>query len=406
MAKDKNGKELPKGISWLTKKNLYMARFQYQGQSYTMYAKTLREAKKLLADKKYEVEHGINGKADKTTLNEWFSIWIETYKKGKVRATTLDTYMRIYNNHVREALGNRYISKIKTVHIQRFYNDFHDEGFSAKYLETLNAMLSNLFKKALESDLIFKNPCVGVVRPSEVKKERRVLSAFEHTELSSFIMREEYGEIEPVITVLLGTGLRIGELLGMKWSDIDMDGEQKTLSVERTLVRLKDMDSGEYRFTLQPPKTKLSHRTIPLQSSVVNALKRQRKNQNYLKISGKWNPDNEFEGLVFTGVTGNPLWRSMVTEKLNAIVKAYNKEESEKASMDGRKPFIMAHLHPHCFRHSFATRCLEAGIQPKVVQAWLGHSDIAITLNLYSHVDMELSMANMKILEDSLKKVV
>ena len=195
MAKDKNGKELPKGISWLTKKNLYMARFQYQGQSYTMYAKTLREAKKLLADKKYEVEHGINGKADKTTLNEWFSIWIETYKKGKVKATTLDTYMRIYNNHVREALGNRYISKIKTVHIQRFYNDFHDEGFSAKYLETLNAMLSNLFKKALESDLIFKNPCVGVVRPSEVKKERRVLSAFEHTELSSFIMREEYGEI-------------------------------------------------------------------------------------------------------------------------------------------------------------------------------------------------------------------
>lgn len=399
MSMDKNGKQLPKGISWLPKKSLYMARFAYEGQNYTMYAKTLKEAKQKLADKKYEVEHGIDGKADRITLNDWFGVWLDTYKIGKVKDTTVDTYTALYNVHVRGVIGGRYISKIKTVHIQNLYNDFTDKGLSPKYLKTLHNMLSNIFKMAVNSDLITKNPCTQTIRPTIEATERRVLTAKEQARLLSFIRQERYRNIEPAITVLLGTGLRIGELLGLKWDDLDLDSENKTLSVKRTLAHVKDRETGRTHFALQEPKTASGTRTIPLQTSVANALKRQKVNQNYHRLSGRWSPPEGFEGLVFAGRKGQPQWDDTVSETLNKIVLAMNNEEAEKADSENREPEVMEHINLHALRHSFATRCLEAGIAPKIVQTWMGHSSIEITLDFYSHVNEEVSFENMRQLE-------
>ena len=214
MAKDRNGKELPKGITWLEKKKLYMGRFQYEGQSYTVYAKTLRETNRKLSDKKYEVEHGMSGKADRIRLDEWFETWLQTYKSGKVKATTISTYKALYDRFVREPLGGRYISKIKTVEIQRLYNGITEDGLSPKYLKTLHNTLSNVFKMAVNNDLISKNPCTQTIRPAIDISERRVLTASEQKRLLSFMCKEQYKNVEPAITVLLGTGLRIGDAYG------------------------------------------------------------------------------------------------------------------------------------------------------------------------------------------------
>ena len=395
MALDKNGRELPKGITWLPKKDLYMGRFQYEGQSYTVYAKSLREAKKKLADKKYETEHGIGGKADRIKLDDWFDEWITTYKIGKVKDTTIATYRALYDRFVREPLGGRYISKIKTVEIQRLYNSITEDGLSPKYLKTLHNTLSNVFKMAVNNDLIPKNPCSQTIRPTIDNTERRVLTASEQSHLLSFIRQEEYRNIEPAITTLLGTGLRIGELLGLKWEDLDLESKEKTLTVNRTLVRIRD----KKYFTFQEPKTASGTRTIPLQESVVKALKRQKVNQAHYKLSGKWNPPTEFEGLVFSGKKGQPQWRSCIAESLDKIIFAMNEEEKERAVKEHRAPVIMEHINLHACRHSFATRCLEAGIAPKIVQSWLGHSSIEITLDLYSHVNQDVSFENMRRLE-------
>lgn len=395
MAKDKNGKVLPKGITWIQKKNLYMGRFQYEGQNYTVYAKTLKEANKKLSDKKYEVEHGMNGKADRIKLDEWFETWLQTYKVGKVKATTISTYKALYDRFVREPLGGRYISKIKTVEIQRLYNVITEDGLSPKYLKTLHNTLSNVFKMAVNNDLISKNPCTQTIRPAIDTPERRVLTASEQSRLLLFIRKEQYKNVEPALTVLLGTGLRIGELLGLKWEDLDLESEEKTLTVKRTLVRIRDKKI----FAFQDPKTASGARTIPLQDYVVNALKRQKVNQDYHRLSGKWNPPSGFEGLVFSGKKGQPQWRSCIAEALDKIIAAMNEEEKEKAAEEDRKPVIMEHINLHACRHSFATRCLEAGIAPKIVQTWLGHSSIEITLDLYSHVNQDVSFENMRRLE-------
>lgn len=395
MALDKNGKELPRGITWLSKKDLYMGRFQYEGQCYTVYAKTLKETKKKLADKKYETEHGLIGKADRIKLDDWFDEWISTYKIGKVKDTTVATYRALYDRFVREPLGGRYISKIKTVEIQRLYNDIIEDGLSPKYLKTLHNTLSNVFKMAVNNDLIQKNPCSQTIRPTIDNPERRVLTASEQSRLLSFIQQEQYKDVAPAITVLLGTGLRIGELLGLKWEDLDLESAEKTLTVNRTLVRIRDKKI----FAFQEPKTASGTRTIPLQESVVRALKRQKLNQAHRRLSGKWNPPEGFEGLVFAGKKGQPQWRSCIAESLDKIIFAMNEEEKERAVKEHQTPIIMEHINLHACRHSFATRCLEAGIAPKIVQSWLGHSSIEITLDLYSHVNQDVSFENMRRLE-------
>lgn len=406
MALDKNGKELPKGITWLPKKGLYMGRFQYEGQSYAVYTKTLKEAKKKLADQKYEAEHGLSGKADRITLNEWFDTWLKTYKTGKVKNTTIGTYTALYDRFVREPLGGRYLAKIRTVEIQRLYNEIIDKGLSPKYLKTLHNTLSNVFKMAVNNDLIAKNPCTQTIRPTIDTPERRVLTASEQSRLLSFIRQEKYKNIEPAITVLLGTGLRIGELLGMKWEDLDLESGEKTLTVRRTLVRTTNKETQEKRFTFQEPKTASGTRTIPLQESVVKALRRQKINQAHHKLSGRWNPPTGFEGLVFSGKKGQPQWRSCIAGSLDKIITAMNEGEKELAIKEHRPPVIMEHINLHACRHSFATRCLEAGIAPKIVQSWLGHSSIEITLDLYSHVNQDVSFENMRRLEAVLSGAV
>lgn len=404
MALDKNGKTLPKGITWIEKKQLYMARFTYQGTPYTMYDKELKNIKKKLADKRYEVEHGLTGKADKITLNKWFEVWLTDYKNNKIKGTTNQNYQNLYDNHIRNSLGKRVLKQIKPIHIQKFYNDFIEEGYATTSLQTLHALLHNIFDIAVNNDLIVKNPCTGTVRPTAERKERRVLSSEEQTYFLNYVRRDEWQFYEPIITTMLGTGVRVGEALGLKWEDIDF--EKNTISINRTLVYIKNKETGKYGFEEQAPKTKNSKRTIPLHKNVVKALKRQKLNQNYQKLQGDWKSHKGFENLVFTGRKGQPQQSSSIQNILNRIIKAINEEETEKAQAENRTPIIMEHLHPHALRHSFATRCFEADIPPKTVQMLLGHANIQITLDLYTHVAEEKKLKDMQKLDNLFANVI
>lgn len=404
MAIDKNGKELPKGLTWLEKKQLYMARFTYQGTSYTLYAKTLKEAKKKLADKKYEVEHGLTGRNDKITLDKWFEIWLNEYKGTKLKNTTLNNYQTIYNNHVRKTLGKRQLSQIKPIHLQKLYNDTINSGYSTSSVQTLNALLHNLFQVAADNDLIIKNPCISGLRPKGNHTERRVLSADEQAYLLNFIQQDNFSYCEPTITTFLGTGLRIGELLALTWDDVDF--VNKTISVNKTLVYIKNRETGKFGFELQTPKTLTSKRLMPLSDNVIRALKKQRRNQNFYKISGNWKPYKDFDDLVFAGKNGRPQQTVSIQYMLNKVVKAINNEEIKKAQAENREPQLMEHLHPHALRHSFATRCFEADIPPKTVQLLMGHANIQITLDLYTHVSEQKKLKDLQKLDSLFTNVV
>lgn len=400
MAKDpKTGKELPKGISWKKDKQTYMARFSYQGQSYTFYNKDLKALKKTLADKRYEVEHGLQGKADKISLNTWYQTWLEQYKIPNIKETSVHTYKQMYSCYIEPTLGGKHLSQVKPVHIQKVYNDLLENGLSAKSISNIQGMLYDIFETACRNDLIIKNPCKGVARPKIEQPDRRVLSIEEQHTLVSYLKKDKFKPYEPLIITLLGTGMRIGEALGLTWSDIDFKNEQ--ISVNKTLVYVKDLKTEKYMFKYQTPKTKNSSRTIPMLSDVKKALKHQSTCQKRLRLymGGEWQPLKGFEDTVFTSLKGRPHQECDIRKFLINIVAEINADEQALAEKENREPVIMEHVHPHALRHTFATRCFERDIPPKTVQHLLGHATVQMTMDLYTHITEQKKQADMQKLE-------
>lgn len=340
-------------------------------------------------------DHGYGG----ITLNMWFDIWLEVYKRDRIKQTTIDTYKALYDRHLRYSIGSHDMREFKPLHIRKLYNDFLKTGYSAKYLNTLHTMLNNMFKTAVSNEIVNTNPCSDIERPVCKSHERRVLSVDEQKRLCAQIRQPRFLYIEPLITTLLGTGLRIGELLGLRWSDVYLPTEPKCraeddiprITVSHTLVRVSNEAGSGTHFYLQSPKTRASVRAIPLQIGVADAIRRQRHIVDKNSQGQDWSPLPGFEDLVFCGKRGQPQWRTSVVSAIDTVVRSINEDDRDEPHME--------RILPHAFRHTFATRCLEAGIPPKVVQKWLGHASINMTLDLYTHVSEDLSAQHMYTLE-------
>lgn len=396
---ENNKKKLPKGITWREDKQLYMARFTYQGTPFTFYDKDLKTIKKTLSDKRYEIEHGLQGKADKITLNAWYKTWLNEYKIPTVKETTIHTYKQLYSCYLESTLGNHILSKIKPVQIQKIYNTLLDNGLSAKSVANIQGMLYDIMEIACKNDLIIKNPCKGVTRPAIEKTKRRVLSVEEQYTLLSYLKKKKWKPYEPLIITLLGTGMRIGEALGLTWNDIDFDNNQ--ISINKTLVYVKDIKTGKYMFKYQSPKSRDSMRTIPMLSDVATALKHQRTYQKriHLYMGCEWKPIQGFEDIIFTSYKGRPHQECDIRNFLINIVAEINSDEKILAEKENREPIIMEHIHPHALRHTFATRCFEHDMPPKTVQSFLGHATVQLTMDLYTHISEEKKHTDMQKLE-------
>lgn len=195
------------------------------------------------------------------------------------------------------------------------------------------------------------------------------------------------------------------ELLGLTWDDVDF--RKREISVSKTLVHIKDLDTKKYVFKYQTPKTKNSIRKIPMQDCVYKALKRQKIQLKEMQLSsGEWEPQEGFENLVFVGKNGKPITEHTFQVTLNWIENAINKERQKKAAQDKTEYEPIPHFYPHALRHTFATRCFEAGIDAKVVQGFLGHYSISITLDLYTHVTNEKAKSEMDKLQSLYKEII
>lgn len=383
--------KLPKGIT-LRKDGLYMGRFKYQNETYTIYGKNAKKLEKQLAELRYEVEHGLKGKGDNMTLNAWFDVWLHDYKSKTVRESTMVRYTDQYNQYIKKELGLRLLSQIKPIMLQRHFNQMAAVDYSTKTIADTYNVLHSMFKLALQNNIIFRNPCDAVILPKTKEKDRRVLTIEEQKE----VLEHAKGRIcEPLVRVALGTGMRAGELQGLTWNDIDF--KNREIRVNKTLVYIRDRVNGKYYFKFQSPKTKSGSRTIPMQEDVFLALKRQRVQVKEMQIHAtNWNQEPGFENLVFLNVTGRPRQGMDFRNDLDRIEKAINKDRKKQAK-EQRKDFgPIPHFHPHSLRHTFATRCFEAGIDAKTVQNYLGHASIAITMDLYTHVTEDKARAEME----------
>ena len=363
MGKSLNGKELGNGISQ-RKDGLYQARFINRfGKRQTIYAKTLNEVRHKLRTEQYNDEKAINVVDKNMTLDEWFDIWLSTCKKN-CRSSTKGSYITHYKR-IQEELGWRKLTSLNLIVMQEAFNKLKTDNARKNSKKILVDMLN----KAVDTDLLVKNVAkqINTVISKEEKKERRVLTIRE-TEL--FLEQAKGTFYENLFTLALETGLRVGELSALQWEDIDF--KKKVLHVKHTLCYFSR--NGKYVFEMHDTKTNNGKRTIPLTAKAINSLKCQKLQKQEIILKGK-TAKEEFQNLVFVTKNNQPTQQFLINQCMQLVIQNIN-----KAGIDF-SPFTL-----HTLRHTFATRAIEYGMNPKILQKLLGHGTLQMTMGLYCHV--------------------
>lgn len=376
MGKSLKGKELGKNISQ-RKDGRYQARFINRfGQRQTIYAKTLNEIRAKLRKEQYNDVKEVNVVSNNVTLDEWFKIWLETCKQG-CRASTKETYT-VHYKRIQHDLGWRKITSLNLVVMQDAINKLCSDNARKNSKKILVDMLD----KAVDTNLLTKNVAkqINPIITREKKKERRVLTV-EETE--QFLKQAEGSFYYELFVLALETGMRIGELCGLTWEDINF--RDKRLHVRHTLCYFSK--GGKYVFEMHDTKTNNGERVIPLTEKAVKSLKKQKIRKQEIILKGKM-PVEGYENLVFVTRNNRPTQQFIIQECMNLIIQRIQKVNENFEAFT-----------PHTFRHSFATRAIENGMQPKVLSKLLGHGQLQITMDLYCHVMDDILVEEMKKME-------
>ena len=374
MGKSLSGKELGLGICQ-RKDGLYQGRFTNRfGKRETLYDKKLNNLRIRLRKAQIDDDNAANPLKSNMTLDEWYDIWIDTFKRN-CRNTTIVEYKGIYKS-IKQELGWRKLQTLEPVILQKVLNDLKSDN-QRKMVKTI---LSDILDKAKRNGLISKNPAKNLITQidNEYPKERRVLS-IQETEL--FLEYSKESRYYNLFVVALETGMRIGELKALYWNDIDFS--RRALWVKKTMCLVRG-DHGAY-FEVHNPKTFSGNRLIPLTNKCIEALMRQ-KTLNTSTVQ-KYK-DTNFTNLVFPSKKNQPFHDMVILESIHNVIA--------KMAADG---FYVEKFGPHTFRHTFATRAIENDMNPKTLQRILGHSSLQMTMNLYCHVSDDKLFDEMKKME-------
>lgn len=380
MGKDLEGKELGVGISQ-RRDGRYIVRFTNKdGKRIVKYFMEVQKCREWIDKEKLSDEINFSGKNQHAvilnshiTVDDWFDYWINNIKSGIVRYNTKRNYTDRYNYNIKNKIGGLLITSIKPMHCQKILNDMEKENYAGATMEQTRITMYNMFDSAFENEIIMSNPVKRSVKcPRKAEKRNRVLTLDEQ---KLFLETAKGTSNYLQYQLVLQTGIRAGELIGLKWEDIDF--ESREITIRRTVC----YSYTNKKYIVGEPKSESGYRVIPMTQIAYNILKEKQKYYVNQKQSARYN--SEFADYVFVNRNGVPTKNPTYDSHLNKIaVKA------------GIPTFSM-----HTLRHTFATRCIEAGMKPKTLQKILGHSNISITMNLYVHVTDDEKRNEMKKLE-------
>ena len=321
--------------------------------------KTQAEAKAKLKQAIEEAKGLDAAKVGRYTVGQWVEVWFEHYAKVKVRPSSHQTYRGYIDNHIKPSIGKIPLEKLTSLELQKLYKKLleggrveriesrkQSKGLSAKTVRNIHQIISSAMKLAQEQKLIASNPAEGCALPRMGHQEMKTLPV---EQLHSFLREAKDSGVFELYYLELATGLRRGELLGLKWEDIDL--ERGDLRVRRQIARI----NGEV--VEAPLKTKNAYRTLPLAEDTVSILLEQKK-----KVAGSpW---------VFPSSTGGPISPDSVLHMLHRVLKRAG----------------LPRIRFHDLRHTFATLALQNGVDVKTVSGMLGHFSAGFTLDTYAHV--------------------
>ena len=298
-------------------------------------------------------------RAGEYTTGQWLEVWFNDYAMLKVRPSSHQTYRGYLDHHIKPYIGNIPLTKLSSLDLQRLYKKLlsdgrvdrieskkQPKGLSAKTVRNIHQIISSALKLAVEQKLIARNPAEGCALPKVERKEMQTLPV---EQLTSFLREAKESGVYEMYYIDLATGLRRGELLGLKWSDIDL--EKGDLRVQRQIGRI------DGKIIEMPLKTKNAYRTLPLSTEAIDVLMQQRIKTG----NSEW---------VFPSPTGGPMSPDSVLHMLHRVLKRAG----------------LPKVRFHDLRHTFATLALQNGVDVKTVSGMLGHFSAGFTLDTYAHV--------------------
>lgn len=378
MGKDLKGKELGVGISQ-RKDGLYQARYSDRwGKRKTIYGKNLRELRKQLAGAISDNENFISIK-DEITLDKWFDKWMEIYKDKSIRPNTKREYTHIYKKNVSPYIGSRKISSLVKSDIQQLIDRASDDNYAYERQNKIKVILRDMLQRAVEDNLVVNNPVSGIKLRADKEVKAKSLTIEEQNAFFDYCKNTFYSNL---FNVAINTGLRPGELFALQIADIDL--ENGFIDVNKTLVYQKYLTDEKKSFHIEPPKTKQSYRKVPINSVCRLYLE----NQMRLKSVVSQKRPKQQNDYLFVTKFNTPLNSVIYSDAIKAVIKQINLT----------RPFDdqFETFSGHTFRHTFATRCFENGVEPKVVQSYLGHASLKMTMDLYTHVTEEKSSCDIE----------
>ena len=386
MGKNLKGKELGKGIRQ-RKDGRYEARAVVEGINISIIKSSLKECLEEFKEAKKIASNNMDIKRINITLNEWFEEWFEQYKKPYIKETSIYPLRSKYYNIFGNTLGDKKVTEINNIDIQSVINSMRDNGRAASSMRTALSTIRECLESAKNNRIIQVNPCFDIKVYWENKTTLRRFLSKEEQDLFLSKSKNNGDWYYEMFYIMLHTGMRIGEVGGLKWEDVDF--KNKCIHINRSLSC--QYEKGKKIMRLTTPKTHNSYREIPFMGEVENMFNAQYKKQQTYKenLGDRWREEEGFENFVFTSSMGSPVTRYIAEKQINKIVKEINEEEMFSAAKENRIPKIFEKVYPHALRHTFCSRCFECNMNPKVVQKIMGHQHYSTTIDIYTHVTNE-----------------
>lgn len=408
LRKDSKGRILQKGES--QRKDYYI--YQYTDihkKRRVIYAKDLPELRSKKASLARDMSDGLDiALRTSWTLNDAFDRYF--MDRTDLKHSSRLNYGYLYDRYVRSGFGRWRLANLSYSDFRSYYLSLmQDYQLSKKTLLLIHSILNQVMKSAVRDNILRSNPAEGIVQELSKKygwqeQKRHALTPGQQSAFLKHAMNKpEFKTIVPLLIILLGTGLRIGEALGLRW-DEDIDFKTRTITVSHSL-QYRKLPSGKTGFYISTPKTASGKRIIPMLSQVEQALYQEQQRQNVIikQLKNYSRPVVDgFTNFVFTNDKGELYHANTINRIIKRIIRSYNFEEESLSKQENRPPAFLPDISCHHLRHTFCSRLCENETNLKIIQDIMGHASITTTMNRYAEVNEQKKSERMLALEQKI----
>ena len=401
---DKRHCILQKGESQIND-NKYSFRWtDIYGKRHAIYATDLDELR--LKEQRIELNklEGIKDPPATLTVESLYETW-RSLKRG-IKVSTRSGYVYVFESLIRPSFGKKRVANVKRSDVRAFYISLLEErGVSIATVENVHNVLQQVFQYAVDDDLLRKNPCDRVLKEikldcSNLKSEKKkALSMRQQINFLRFIYEDErYNHWYPTFFIMVNTGLRVGELTGLRWQDIDL--ERGLIDVNHTLVYFDHKDNKGIYFSINTPKTINGYRKVVMTEAVKEAFRMEKAYQEKAGLVSKDEIDG-YDDFIFINRFGHVQHQGTLNKALRRIIRDFNVDAAAKGITEPND--MLPHFSCHILRHTYATRAVESGVSVKYLQTQMGHSEIQITMDYYVSPSDEFNRKETEAFENYVK---